>query len=64
MEKEIKLVHYAPYGPYHDCSFQCGANAVIANGINLCNFTGNPELVTCIECKKLSPGLWPEFSES
>jgi hypothetical protein len=45
------MIHYAPYGPFRDGTFPCGATSG--------GYTGEPARVTCEGCKAKSPGLWP-----
>ena len=49
------LIHYAPYGPYANGQFSCGTNSG--------SYTGEPSWVNCEECKRRSPGLWPEYAK-
>jgi prepilin-type N-terminal cleavage/methylation domain-containing protein len=50
------MIHYAPYGPNAIGGFDCGVKASTPGE----GFTSNPANVTCLRCKALSPGLWPE----
>jgi hypothetical protein len=49
----MKVIHYAPYGPNCTGQFDCGAFARNEG------YSVNADDVTCEECKKKSPGLWP-----
>lgn len=49
-------IHYAPYGPHANYTFDCGAKGNEG-------YTGDPQAVTCLGCKRKSPGLWPEAAE-
>ncbi len=48
-------IHYAPYGPNRDGTFDCGEKCG--------GYTDDASKVTCIGCMKKSPGLWPEHQE-
>lgn len=51
----VPLIHYAPYGPNANGTFNCGAHKG--------GYTDKPNNVTCNGCKAESPGLWPEATQ-
>lgn len=48
-------VHFAPYGRWNYWwgKYHCGA-------LHDEPYSTDPEKVTCAECQRMSPGLWPE----
>ncbi len=53
----MNQIHYALYGPNADGTFDCGETRTCGG------YTGDPNKVTCLGCKRKSPGLWPEHQE-